>query len=169
MTAVRVDGVKPLRQQEPYTCGPAALRTIFGFYGIKIPEHELVEDASIDEDGTSEYQMRRLAHQYGFSFYGRANGHIAEITQWLARGIPILICYQDWGPANGRNGHYAVLTGIDDTWVELADPANHYHSPQAYSKRMHREKFLKRWFEIEEGERVRKWFAICKPRKLKGV
>ena len=166
----RIEGVKPRKQQKIYTCGPASLRTIFYFYGVRVSEQELVDMGEITEEGTDDTQLRKLAHEYGFSFFGRANGHVKEVSKWIEKGIPILICYQDHGPADGNSGHYAVLTGIDKDWVDIADPANHNGTPYARSKRMHKENFMKRWFEDEiqdDGttQRVRHWFSIIKPKK----
>ena len=166
----QIEGVKTRKQRTIYTCGPASLRTIFYFYGIRVSEQELVNMADIGEEGTSEYQMRKLSHEYGFTFFGRANGRLKEVAKFIERGIPILICYQDHGAANGENGHYAVLTGVDKDWVEIADPANHQGTPVAHSKRMSKDNFLKRWFEDEvSGDgttlRVRHWFCIIKPKK----
>jgi ABC-type bacteriocin/lantibiotic exporter with double-glycine peptidase domain len=169
----KIEGVKPKKQQTRYTCGPASLRTIFYYYGIRVSEQELVDTADVTEEGTSEYQMRQLAHEYGFSFYGRANGHLKDVAKFIEKGIPILICYQDWGKPTGNNGHYAVLTGIDKDWVEIADPANHNGTPIAHSKRMQKDNFMRRWFEDEiddstgEKQRVRRWFAIIRPKKKK--
>jgi ABC-type bacteriocin/lantibiotic exporter with double-glycine peptidase domain len=170
-----VEGVRPRKQLKMWSCGPGALRTIFYFYGVNVSEKELVDIGDIDEEGTSEHQMRKLSHEYGFSFYGRANGHLKEVSKYLERGIPILICYQDHGPANGENGHYAVLTGVDKDWVEIADPANYYVGDGqkfAASKKMKKDNFLKRWFEVEIDDdgtklKVRHWFAIIRLRKKK--
>jgi ABC-type bacteriocin/lantibiotic exporter with double-glycine peptidase domain len=164
---LKVEGVKPKKQQKTFTCGPASLRTIFYFYGTHVSEQELVNIADIGEEGTGEYQMRMLAREYGYSFWSRSNSHLKEVEKWIERGVPILICYQDWGKPNGENGHYAVLTGIDKDWVEIADPANHDGTPVAHSKRMMKSNFLKRWFEVEDGETIRRWFAIVKPKKKK--
>lgn len=168
-----IDAIRLRKQRKNFTCGPASLRIIFFFYGRRVSEQELVEKAGIGKDGTSEYQLRKLSHEYGFSFYGRANGHLREVSRYLERGIPILICYQDWGLPNGNNGHYAVLTSIDKDWVKIADPANHNGTPVARSKRMHKDIFLKRWFEVEvddntgEKETIRRWFAVIQPKKRK--
>ena len=170
-----VEGVRPRKQLKMYTCGPGALRTIFYFYGVRVSEKELVDTAGIDDEGTSEYQMRLLAHEYGFSFYGRNNGHLKEVSKYLEKGIPLLICYQDHGAPNGDNGHYAVLTGVEKDWVEIADSGNYFVGDGqkfAASKRMAKENFLRRWFEVEQYDdgttlKVRRWFAVIKPRKKK--
>jgi len=159
------------KQLRNYTCGPASLRSIFYFYGVSVSEQELVEAGEIKEDGTDVPIMRYLARQYGFSFWSKDNATITEMRRWLERKIPVLILYQDWGPPNGKNGHYAVITGINKDYVEIADPSNYQYADGnkfANTKRMSREVFLRRWFEVEKGIHYRKWFAIIKPSKTNG-
>jgi ABC-type bacteriocin/lantibiotic exporter with double-glycine peptidase domain len=167
---VKIDKFKVRKQLKNYTCGPSALRSIFYYYNQNVSEQELVDFAEVDENGTSEKQMKIIAHKYNFTFSGHANGSLKKLTKYIERKIPILICYQDYGIANGKNGHYAILTGIDKDWVEIADPANHQDTPVAHSKRMSKENFLKRWFGDETYDdqsklRVRRWFAIIRPKK----
>ena len=165
----RVENVKARRQLTNYTCGPASLRTIFHFYGLDVPENELVSYGDITTNGTDPQTMRFLAREYGFSFFAKKNGTIPELIKWLERGVPILVMYQDWGPPNGKNGHYAVLTGVGKTHVEIADPANYVFGEKkrfSRTKRMRRDVFLRRWFEFEDGGiYYKKWFAIMKPKK----
>ena len=168
----KIEGVKLRKQRKAYTCGPASLRIIFYYYGHRVSEQELVDFAEIDENGTSEYQMRQLAHKYKFSFYGHANGHLKDVSKYIEKGIPILICYQDYGKIDGNSGHYAVLTSVDKDWVEIADPANHNGTPIAHSKRMMKNNFLYRWFEDEiynDGtkQRIKRWYAIIRPKNLR--
>ena len=162
--ATRVEGVRVRKQLTKWTCGPASIRIIFGYYGVPVAEQELVERAGIRNDGTSNWQISYMANRYGFKYWGRYGGTIRQLEHFLKQGIPILICYQDYGRANGLNGHFAVLTGIDSRWVEIADPANHNGTPVARAKRMHRVVFLKRWFEMEDGIKTYRWFGIIRPR-----
>lgn len=164
----KIEGIKPRKQLKNYTCGPASLRTIFYFYGKSVSEQELVEKGEISTEGTDFLTMRRLANKYGFSFFSQENGHLKSVTKYIEKGIPVLVCYQDHGVANGKNGHYAVITGIDKDWIEIADPSNYWeggYQKFALKKRMRKDLFLKRWFEDEYDHRFKRWFAIIKPKK----
>lgn len=168
---VKVERVRARKQLTNHTCGPASLRSIFHFYGLDVPEKEVVDCGDIGEEGTDPQTMRLMAREYGFSFYSKNKGTFKDLEKWLSRGIPILILYQDWGKPNGNNGHYAVLTGIGKRHVQIADPANYtYGDGQKFArtKKMRRDVFLKRWFEYEDnGEYYPKWFAIVRPKKKK--
>lgn len=160
--------VRARKQLKNYTCGPASLRSIFYHYGFTYSEQELVLEGEIEEDGTDFKTMRKLAHTFKFTFYSRENGSVDELKKWLAKGIPILVCYQDYGKPNGHNGHYAILTGVSPDYVVLSDPSNYWEGDGlkfASSKKMAIDNFLKRWFEVENGVKVKRWFAIVQPRR----
>lgn len=163
---VKIEGIKSQKQKTNYTCGPASLRTIFYFYGKSISERELVKVGNIGIEGTDFPTMKKLARKYGFSFYSQENGHLKLIEKYLESNIPVLVCYQDYGVANGKNGHYAVITGINKDWIEIADPSNYFEGDYqrfAEKKRMRKDIFLGRWFEDEYDYRFKRWFAIIKP------
>lgn len=167
---VEIEGVRPRKQRTSWTCGPASLRSIFYHYGYSVSEQELVIEGEIEEEGTDFKTMRKLARSHGFKFYSKENGTIDDLKKWLLKEIPILICYQDWGKPNGDNGHYAVLTGLSKTHVVISDPSNYWEGDGAKfasSKKMAIDNFLKRWFEIEDGVKVKHWFAVITPRKKK--
>ena len=165
-----IDGVKPRRQLTNYTCGPGALRTIFHFYELDVPEQELIENGEIEEDGTSHQQMRKLVRKYGFKFYSKSNGTLDDIKKWLKEECPIIVDYQDYdnGKLTGWSGHYAVIYGIDEKFIFLSDPANYYEGDGkkfANNKKMEIENFLRRWFDLDENEdEVHGWFAIVRPK-----
>lgn len=159
--------VKARKQKTNYTCGPASLRTIFHFYGVNVSEQELIDDGDIGEEGTGFQTMRMLARKNKFSFYSAHKGNLESIKKWLSRNIPILVCYQE-GEPNGDNGHYAVLHGIDEKFIHIADPSNYFEGDMkkfTEPRKITIEKFLNHWWELDHGTKVKRWYAIIRPKK----
>jgi predicted double-glycine peptidase len=161
---MQLQKLKARKQRRNYTCGPAALRTIFYFYGYSASEQDLIDEGEIGEEGTSHSTMRFLARKHGFSFYSKTKASIKDIEGWLDRKIPVLVDYQAYGPFNGNSGHYAVAIGLDAEWIELADPANYTEGDGkkfTENRKIKRSEFLQRWFDTGETQ-VYKWMAIIK-------
>ena len=164
-----VEGVKPRKQLTEFSCGPASLRSLFYFYGLNVSEKELVDFGEIEEDGTDIKTMRKIARAYGFTFYSKTNASLADVQKYLVKNIPVLICYQ-LGVPNGKNGHYSVVSGISKDFVQIADPSNFWEGDGkkfANNRKMTTDKFLKAWFDMDNGIKIRKWFAILHPRSKK--
>jgi len=160
--------LRACKQKTNYTCGPAALRTIFNYYKVKVSEQELILLGDITEEGTDFQTMRNLSHEFGFSFYSRINGNLEDIKKYLKRNIPVLVCFQS-GVNNGNNGHYSVIYDIDESFVYLADPSNWIEGEKTrYSKniKMRIDTFMEHWWEEEDVKVIKRWFAIIRPRKV---
>ena len=163
---MNISGVKPVRQRTNWTCGVGALRTVFHFYSVNVSEKELCTIGVIGEEGTGFSTMRMLAREYGFSFWATSNGNINKVKRWLSKNIPVLVCWQ-LGTPNGKNGHYSVITGIDDRFVTIADPSNYMEDELgkfAITKKMTIKKFVKHWFEVDDGITFKKWYAVIRPK-----
>lgn len=159
---VIINNVKPLRQKQKYTCGPAVLATIFKFYGKEIPEEDLVQQGNINsKDGTDYDQMEYLAKQNGFKFYHKLNASVRDIEKYLKLNMPVIVNYQDWG-----GGHYSVIHGYDDHFFYVADPSNSNDSESEYAepKKISRKKFLKNWFDSNEKGNYKKTLILVAPK-----
>jgi predicted double-glycine peptidase len=169
--AIIVEGMRSRKQRTPYTCGPAALRSIFRYYGVSVPEKELVLLGDVDREGADPEQLRQLAHEYGFRFYARHNQKIANLERWLLEKVPAIVLLQDWGRNNGRSGHYTVVSGLSESSVLLADPANYTqgdHCVFTKGRRMGRGEFLDRWWDVDGGRIYRCWMAVVRPHEAIG-
>ena len=167
---IKIEKVKANRQLKNFTCGPASLRTVFRFYGINVAERDLIDDADIEEDGTSHDQMKLLAHKYGFTFYSKSNATIEDLKKYLFRNNPVIVDYQ-LGANNGDNGHYSVLYGIDDEYVYLADPSNYIEGDNkkfSSDTKIQIDKFLENWWDPDDNKNeTRRWLAVLKLKKKK--
>ena len=165
---LEITDFKIRKQLLEYSCGIAAVRSIFLYCGLSISEQELREKIGITKDGLSHKQMRKLVRMYNFSFYSKSNSSILDIEKYLSKNIPVIVNYQS-GKPNGENGHYAVLVGYDAEYVKIADPSNYYEGDGkkfSNTKLMTRKDFLDRWWDINPNSNEdKKWMAIIKPKK----
>lgn len=159
--------VRARKQRTNYTCGPASLRSIFYYYEHSVSEQELVDAGEVEEDGTDFSTMRKIAHEYGYSFFSKHHGNIDQLRKWLEKKIPVLVCYQE-GEPNGKNGHYAVIHGINEHYLYIADPSNYFEGDNGKftcPRKVTIEKFLKHWWEIDKNKKIKRWYAIVRPKQ----
>ncbi len=162
-----LENVKSRCQHKDWSCGPASIRSLFYYYGISVSEQELIQYGEISEEGTDFATMRKLANEYGFSFWSTYMGTIEDIKKWLNKKIPVLVCYQLGNPS-GFNGHYSVVFGVDDNYIWLSDPSNYDEGAGkkfTENRKMTIKKFMKHWFEYDNGIKYKKWYAIIKLKK----
>jgi len=168
-----IKNFKCYRQKETWSCAAAAIRSIMNYYGYKVSEKELIYDGGIDENGASYEQIKNIVNQYNFTLRSKARGSVDLLKKVLKRGYPVLVNYQI-DTINGKNGHYAIVVGIDSRLIHVADTSNYYIWDK-YSKftpviRMKFATFLKRWWdadaELPRG-RVIGWYGVIKPKDNK--
>lgn len=125
-------GIEP--QPNLWQCGPFALKHALIVLGIFADEKTITRIAhSRSKNGTNEEQIRRAAKHFGCNvpMVRRHDPEIArkELVQYLRRGIPALLCINDWNHwitvVKAEDGRFialdsqekAVLTIL--TWSEL--------------------------------------------------
>lgn len=164
--------IKARKQLTSWSCGPAALRTIFNYYKIKVSEKELILLGDIGREGTDFQTMKNLAKDFEFSFYSKSNGSLEGIKKFLKEGYPVLVCYQMGNNKSGHNGHYSVMYDIDDSFVYIADPSNWVEGDRKkYSKniKMRKTTFLEHWWDTDADlptGKVIGWYGVLKPKEI---
>jgi len=93
-----------------YSCGPAALATIFKALGIYTTETELAERAGTDESGTSLWGLKEAAEWYGISAVG------VRLTSSELQANYLVVLDID------GTSHFEVVKSINSTMVVLFDP-----------------------------------------------
>ena len=130
--------LKPHRQK-PAFCGPASLKMVFGYYGIKKSETELARLCGTDpENGTRAHRMVATAKQCGLQSFFKDNTSLAELRKWVeGKGVPVIV---NWFSVD--EGHYSPVVAVTDKTITLMDPE------LGRARRMTLEKFLGVWFDF---------------------
>jgi uncharacterized protein len=135
--ALRDAGV--VRQGFDYSCGAAALATLFNAIGQETTEREIllqvfsglttVQAHETMQKGLSLLDLKRVAEQRGLA----AEGFRVRAPILSALNKPVLVRIEPYGYA-----HFAVLRGLRDDRAYLADPARG-------NVRMSTARFLQMW------------------------
>jgi hypothetical protein len=106
-------------QPNSWQCGPFALKHGLLALGTYAHEDELARIAgSTEKSGTDDWQLARAAqaHGYALSVVRRAHPRAArqELDQWFARGVPVLLCLDQWE-------HWVTAVSADGDQVVVFD------------------------------------------------
>ena len=153
-----------VKQKEDYSCGAAALATLFLYYYEEdTSEREILKmlEAQISEEewptksvqGFSLLDLKGVAKTKGF----RAAGFELTIEQLAQLAAPVIVFIEPLGYK-----HFAVLRGIDRGRVYLADPSRG-------NLRMSVHRFMEEWSGIvfvlgKNGEEHLKDYPLALPR-----
>ena len=142
--------LKPYKQSKGF-CGPASLKMVLEFYGIKKSEQELArKTGSTRNRGTSEARLARTARNFGLKVHVKENANIGDIRKYIAKNIPIIV---DWFSPE-EAGHYSVVVGIDKKNIYIADP--HFGKIRKYEIKW----FEERWFDMPFERIIKKGMII---------
>lgn len=110
--------IKPFKET-PGHCGPACLKMVLSYYGLKKSERALDALCRYNKKtGTSAKNEVRAMAQLGFQAVVRDHCALSDIARLVRRGIPVIV---DWFLED--DGHYSVVVGIDKRNIYLLDPA----------------------------------------------
>jgi hypothetical protein len=105
-------------QPNSWQCGPFALKHALLGFGTFVHEDRLAGIAGSSEAGTDEGQLARAARRFHADLpvarRGTAAGARAEMEAWLGRGIPVLLCLDQWD-------HWVTAVAADAGHVVLFD------------------------------------------------
>jgi hypothetical protein len=93
--------------------------------------------------------MVRWLNQHGFEAKWQEDGNVATLRENLAKGVPTLIEWIDWG------GHWVVVIGydtmgtetLDDDVLLFADPADCHDGCQEGITSFNAQRFDAMWFD----------------------
>lgn len=130
--------ITPFRQKPGY-CGPASLKMVLDYFGVKITEKKMVEitgctiTRGVDAEG-----LVRAARELGFHATINDFSDLKDIGDWVNRKkIPVIV---DWFAFEG--GHYSVVSGIDKENIYLEDPS------LGHRRAMKLTTFKRLWFDF---------------------
>lgn len=126
-------------RQKPGYCGPASLKMVLGFLGVKITEKKLALISGCTPScGTGADGLVGAAQKLGFHARVKDFSDLEDIREWVNRKkIPVIV---DWFAFEG--GHYSVVSGIDRENIYLEDPS------LGHRRAMKLSTFMRLWFDF---------------------
>lgn len=104
-----------VKQDLDYSCGAASLATLLnGYYRQNVTEEALLKAMHKGDAKASFDDMARALKGFGF----QAKGFASSWEQLLKLKVPVIVYVR-----HRKEGHFAVLRGIGDRVVWLADPS----------------------------------------------
>jgi len=129
--------IKPFRQQTGY-CGPASLKMVLEYYGLKKTEKEMIKLTDCTEMGLEAHRLIEEAKDLGFEGYVKDNASLEDIRELvLKKEIPVIV---DWFSED--DGHYSVVVDIDEENIYPLDPQ------LGYVRAMRLATFFRLWFDF---------------------
>lgn len=142
-----------VRQSTTYSCGAAALLSVFSYFGIHdYTESDLMKELGTTANGSDIRELVRVAneHNLGATFHQELT--IDQLRAELAQKRPVIIEMQAWGdpvPASYKEiwneGHFAIVIAIDEENIYFVDP-----SLLGSRGKLRLPEFEERWHELSE-------------------
>lgn len=130
--------LKPFRQRIGF-CGPATLKMVLHYYGIKKKEAEIAEATkATPEIGVEADQLISYAQSLGLNAYYQDNASFDDLRRLVHdQRIPVIV---DWFSQD--DGHYSAVVDIDDENIYLLDPEI------GHVRAMRLGRFYRVWFDF---------------------
>ncbi len=148
--SVKMLKVKPFQETlHSSYCGPASLKIVLVYYGIKKTEKELVKTTGWDKDlGVDDRGIKKAAEALGFKVKIKNNSSYSDIQKWLDKGVPVIVDWftrgrKDYPDSETADGHSSVVAGLDDRFIYLQDPEI------GKIRKLNREDFMRVWFDFK--------------------
>jgi predicted double-glycine peptidase len=110
--------VAPFKQKYGL-CGPASLKMVLSFYGLKLTENKLAKLTKCNpQKGIEARSMVKAAKSLGFKAFFKDNCTLDDLKKYvLNKKIPVIV---NWFDTN--DGHYSAVVDIDEENIKLQDP-----------------------------------------------
>ena len=141
----RVLDLPNVRQMDDYDCGPAAVRSVLGYYGIESVEKDVIRATKTSKKwGAEPDDMENALKAMGLEVFQKSGMTVDELRLCTQRRIPVIVAIQAWGDRDDYSddwddGHYVVVKGVDDSVVRIEDPSSDSESQLPI------EEFEERW------------------------
>ncbi|MCR4322652.1 MAG: cysteine peptidase family C39 domain-containing protein [Candidatus Azambacteria bacterium] len=132
--------VKPFKQKTSF-CGPASLKMVVGYYGLRIQERRIGKLAGCSvAHGTPAKGLLDAAKELGFRGIIKNSADLKDIKEYVEKKkMPVIV---QWFSVD--EGHYSVVVGIDSENIYLQDPE------VGYMKSLRVETFKRVWFDFPD-------------------
>ncbi len=103
----------PFVEQKKEFCGPAALSSVFAFWGRPVSQEKIAEDVFQKElCGVLNIDLERYARDYGFWAKGYETD-FDDLKRHLLEGVPVIVM-QRLHPFILNRNHYTVIIGFSE-------------------------------------------------------
>ncbi len=119
------------------SCGPACLKIILAFYGIRKSEKNLEKLCKTTNNGTTIKNLIKAARKFELVGDVKEYSSIEYLKKNIKQKIPTIV---DWFLED--DGHYSVVAGIDDKNIYLQDPSI------GKIRKVELQKFKRIWFDF---------------------
>jgi ABC-type bacteriocin/lantibiotic exporter with double-glycine peptidase domain len=130
-------------------CGPASIKIVLDYYGLEKSEKELARLCQHDKNlGIDDEKIKKVAEGLGFNVKIKSNSNFKDIEKWLDKKVPVIVNWftkgrQDYSESEVADGHYSVVTGLDDKYIYLQDPEI------GKIRKLKRNDFMRVWFDFK--------------------
>jgi ABC-type bacteriocin/lantibiotic exporter with double-glycine peptidase domain len=130
-------------------CGPASLKIVLDYYGLKKSEKGLAKLCKVNKDlGVDDKIIKRVAEQLGFKVVVKNNSNFKDIEKWLDKKVPVIVNWftkgrLDYPESEVADGHYSVVAGLEDKYIYLQDPEI------GKIRKLKRDYFMRVWFDFK--------------------
>ena len=140
------------RQTFDFDCGAKALQLVIAYYGIDIPEGELMKELKIDANGVSVQNMISVAEAKGFKVVAQSGFSLDEVKRLVDGGHPVIVLVQAWAArymtledwkADDDDGHYVIVIAHSGDIIVFEDPSSFHRTW------MTEEEFIARWHDVD--------------------
>ena len=135
-------------------CGPASLKIVLNYYGTDKTEKELAKLSGWNKKlGIDNRGIEKAVKVLGFKLEIKNNSSFNDVEKWLDRGVPLIVNWftrggKDCSDSDIADGHYSVVTGLDDRFIYLQDPEI------GKIRKLERNDFRRVWFDFR-GEYIK--------------
>lgn len=123
-------------QSTPFSCGAAALLSVFAYYGLDFKEQELMTElGTCQKSGTDTEKIVSVAIKNNIKSYAKDNVTVDELRDSIDKGNPVIVEIQAWQDSADQtqplrpykdeweSGHDVVVIGVDKTKIYFMDPS----------------------------------------------
>lgn len=142
--------VDSYQQTTEYTCGPASVISLLGYYGKTGDELKIAGEMGTSSIcGTTPEQMTSWLNDHEFTASWHQEGTLEMLRESLTAGMPVLVEWSDWG------GHWVLVIGYDtrntedpmDDVLIFADPYDHHDDRQDGITWFNAQRFYYMWYD----------------------
>ncbi len=146
------------RQTFDFDCGAKSLQLVLAYYGLDIPEVQLLKELKVGTEGTPLKNMIAVAEKYGFTVHAKCYFTLQKVKQYVDNNIPVIVLVQAWANKpmtleewkhDYNDGHYSIVVDHYGSILVFEDPAS-------FSKTwMTEREFMIRWHDVDPASNVK--------------